>query len=286
MTGGNGVTMRLPAVASGAPTRNVVHHVSAETLLAALPDGCIDAIVTSPPYDSLRKYSGNWTFNFEAIARESYRVLKPGGVLVWVVGDATVNGSATLTSFRQALYFVDCAGFRMHQRIIWEKNSIPQKRTKAYLPDFEDMFVLSKSEPKTFNPVLRRNWNAGEVKRKGHSGKNGFDYAEGLRIVKDESVITNVWKITVGYNHSTKDYFAHEHPAIFPEALAERHILTWTNPGDLVLDYFGGSGTTAKMARANDRDYLTCDISGEYCDLMRRRLAQPYTRQMFAAIGE
>lgn len=253
-----------------------VYQTDALEFLKALPSDYVDAVITSPPYDNLRTYNG-FTWDFESIARETYRVIKPGGVVVWVVANATINGSETLTSMRQALYFVDTCGFRMHQRIIWEKNTIPQKRLKAYLPDFEDMFVLSKEEPAKFNPVMRKTRYAGEVKKKGHSGKNGFNYADGLRVVQDEALLTNVWKITVGFNHSSTDDFAHAHPAIFPETLAERHILSWTNPGDLVLDYFGGSGTTAKMARKNGRRFLTCDISAEYCDLMRRRLAQPFT---------
>lgn len=259
----------------GTPQLNTVHHARAEALLSALDSGSIDLVVTSPPYDNLRTYNG-FSWNFEYIAQQTYRVLKPGGVLVWVVKDSFVDGSETLTSFEQALYFKQC-GLNMHQRMVWEKNTLPQKRPNAYLPDFEDMFIFSKGTPATFNPIMKPNRYAGEKKRKGHSGKDGFDYAAGIRVVPDESILTNVWRINVGYNHSTDDDYAHEHPAIFPEDLVERHILTWSNPGDLVLDYFGGSGTTAKMARKNGRRWLTGDISGEYCALMEKRLAMPYT---------
>lgn len=256
---------------------NQVYCCDALTLLKGMPDESVDLVVTSPPYDNLRTYNG-YSFDFEGIAQESYRVLKQGGVLAWVVGDAFVNGSLTLTSFRQALYFVDCAGFNMHQRIVWEQEGMPTKRPQAYQDDFEDLFILSKGRPATFNPIMRRNKNAGQVKRKGHSGSNGFEYVEGLRTIPAESILSNVQTIRVG---AANDDDRTGHPAVYPEALAERHILTWSNPGDLVLDYFGGSGTTAKMARNNNRNYLTCDISSEYCDLMRRRLALPYTVPMF-----
>jgi len=266
----------LPTFA-GTPRENEVYNVDALTLLRALPTGSVDLIVTSPPYDNLRTYNG-YSFDFEPIAHESYRVLKQGGVLVWVVGDAFVNGSLTLTSFRQALYFVEC-GLNMHQRIVWEQQGMPSKRPQADQDDFEDVFILSKGTPVTFNPIMKRNKNAGQVRRKGSSGKQGWQYGDGVRTINSESLLTTVQLIPAGF---TKDDRG-GHPAAFPEALAERHILTWSNPGDLVVDYFGGSGTTAKMARNNGRRWLTCDISSEYCDLMRKRLEAPYTLPMFAA---
>jgi DNA modification methylase len=246
--------------------------------MRGLEDASVDLIVTSPPYDNLRTYNG-YTWDFEGIAGESYRVLKPGGVLVWVVDDAMLNGSKTLTGMRQALYFVDSVGFRMHQRIIWEKEGLPHKRPKAYLDDFEDIFVLSKGEPKTFNPVIRKNKKAGAINRAGHSGKDGFKFSEGYRVTPEMSILSNVWTLNVGLHNTTSDKTGH--PAMFPEALAERHILTWTNPGDVVLDFFMGSGTTAKMARNTGRHYLGCDLSPEYVAIARARLAQPYTPPLF-----
>lgn len=266
----------------GSWTLDSVVHTDALTLLRGLPDACIDLIVTSPPYGNLRTYHG-YSFDFEPIAQESYRVLKEGGALVWVVADAFVNDSLTLTGFRQALYFVEC-GFNMHQRIVWEQEGMPTRRPQAYQDDFEDVFVLSKGIPCTFNPVMKRNKNAGETKRRGSSGKHGFSYADGFRTVLAESVLTNVWKIGVGYMIASKDKLAYEHPAPFPEQLAERHILTWSNAGDVVLDYFAGSGTTLKMARNNGRHWLAGDVSADYCELMRRRLALPYTLPMFADV--
>ena len=261
--------------------QNRVHHIEALDLLNLLPDESIDLIVTSPPYDNLRKYNG-FSFDFEGIARESHRVMKDGAVLVWVIRDSFVNGSETLTSFRQALYFCEC-GLNMHQRIVWQKEGLPTKRPKAYLPDFEDVFVFSKGEPSTFNPTLRRNKKAGQVNRKGRAGINGFAYNDGLRQVAEMSLLTNVWTIGVGRGKTTSD--AVDHPAMFPEQLAERCITSWSDPGHIVLDYFGGSGTTAKMARNNQRRFITGDISAEYCDQMNQRLDQPYMLPMFAAVG-
>lgn len=261
---------------------NQVYCMDALDLLRGLPEACVDLIVTSPPYDKLRTYNG-FSFDFEGIAQESYRVLKQGGVLMWVVGDATVNGSETLTSMRQAIYFVDSVNFRMHDTMIYHRQGrFPE--VNRYWQEFEYMFVLSKGQPVVFNPMQRRNKRAGEriTTRSRNPDGSMFDSIakrEG-RGVKAEGDLGNVVFFNAGYNLSTKDEFAFEHPAMFPEKLAECHILTWSNPGDLVLDYFGGSGTTAKMARNNNRNYLTCDISEEYCELMRKRLTMPYTLPM------
>lgn len=247
-----------------------------------LPDNSVDLIVTSPPYDNLRKYNG-YTWNFEGIACNSYRVLKPGGVLVWVVNDATVNGSETLTSMRQALYFVDNVGFRMHDTMIWHKYCSMANQVNRYLPTFEYMFVLSKGKPKTTNLMLQKTLSSSQAnhnpasKRKPDGKVSAFTSKRGNEL----RVMDNVWFIDTGYMRTTTDVDAYEHPAIFPEALAERHILTWTNPGDVVLDYFAGSGTTQKMARNNGRHYLGCDLSEAYVAIALDRLAQPYTPQLF-----
>lgn len=254
---------------------DTVYNVDALELLKALPSDYVDCVVTSPPYDNLRTYNG-FTWDFESIARETYRVIKPGGVVVWVVGDATINGSETLTSMRQAIYFVDTCGFRMHDTMVWHKDGSPSPQTNRYLQTWEYMFVLTKDAPKSHELARQKvKYGASESTtfRSDGSKVSGFKYKLG----NETRVMDNVWYVPSGYMKTTADKDAYEHPAMFPETLAERHILTWTNPGDLVLDYFGGSGTTAKMARKNGRRFLTCDISAEYCDLMNRRLAQPHT---------
>lgn len=268
----------LPAFA-GMPDLNKVYNCDALTILKSLPDNSIDMVLTSPPYDNLRTYNG-YTFDFQPIARETFRVLKTGGVCVWVVGDATINGSETLTSMRQALYFVDVCGFRMHQTIVYEKDAMPFPPQKRYYSMFEYCFTLSKGEPHTFNGLLEKNLNAGRKLKATHRQTNGTTKQSEEILIPSNRLLTNVWRISAGYMRTTKDVEAYQHPAMFPEELARRHIETWTNAGDTVLDYFGGSGTTAKMARQFGRNYITCDISAEYCDLMRRRLSQAYTPLM------
>ncbi|KKM65372.1 hypothetical protein LCGC14_1491920 [marine sediment metagenome] len=262
---------------------NTVSCMDAVELLGSLPDNSIDMALTSPPYDNLRTYGGHSVFDFETIAQETYRVLKPGGVLVWVVGDATINGSETLTSMRQALYFVDAVGFRMHDTMIYDKHSVVFPDINRYHQCWEYMFVLSKGAPLTFTPQTRINsWPEDKKtgKQRNQNGTLVVPLGYGKKN-KTNGWLFNLWRVSTGYNKTTKDKEAYAHPAMFPEKLAERHILTWSNPGDVVLDYFMGSGTTAKMARNNGRHYIGCDVNEDYVKLARARLAKPYTLPLF-----
>ena len=239
----------------------------------------VDLTVTSPPYDGLRTYNG-YCFDFENIARELYRVTKQGGVVVWVVGDATIDGDETGTSFRQALFFKEI-GFKLHDTMIYAKTSVTNysPSMKRYKQSFEYMFVLAKESPKTFNPIQDKPVLKQVKMHDGASGrdKNGKlkknDYYE----VGEYQVRFNVWPFNVGYNCTTHDDIAFKHPAMFPEALARDHIRSWSNEGDIVLDPFMGSGTTAKVARALGRHYIGFEISAEYCDIIRQRLEQTKT---------
>lgn len=229
--------------------------------LKEMPDNFIDLTVTSPPYDNLRKYN-NFNFDFENIAKQLYRVTKQGGVLVWVVGDATIKGSETGTSFKQALYFKEI-GFNLHDTMIYAKeNPIPQNHNR-YEQSFEYMFILSKGKPKTFNPLTEPTKNAGKA----------FDWGNRKTIMDDNQCRRDreSEKITVKATKIRKNIFTYSvgggktgHPAVFPEKLAQDHILSWSNENDLILDPFMGSGTTAKMCLLNNRNYIGFEISEEY----------------------
>ena len=236
-----------------------------------IPDGSVDLTVTSPPYDNLRTYKG-FSWDFEGIAKELYRVTKDGGVVVWIVGDKVKNGSETGTSFKQALFFMEC-GFNLHDTMIYAKNNpVPQADKTRYTQAFEYIFVFSKGKPKTINRLMIECQHKGKV----HCGKNKINdqncdrYVD--RAVKDFKPKTNIWFYNVGINQSSKDKIASNHPAIFPEQLAQDHIISWSNEGDLVLDPFMGSGTTAKMAKLNNRNYIGFEISKDYCDIANKRI--------------
>jgi DNA modification methylase len=238
-----------------------------------LDDCSVDLTVTSPPYDNLRTYKG-FTWDFEGIAKELYRVTKQGGVVVWIVADATIKGSETGTSFRQALHFMDC-GFNLHDTMIWRKtNPVPQFPTiPRYTHDFEYMFILSKGKIGTFNPIMIPTKNAGAKKNRNHDSEFSRQSAdrprEEVTIVKSEKKLTNTWEMG---NASGQ---VKGHPAVFPEQLAQDHIISWSNEGDVVLDPLMGSGTTAKMALLNNRNYIGFEISKEYCDIAEERLHIP-----------
>ena len=235
-------------------------------------DNSIDLTITSPPYDNLRTYNG-YEFPFEDIAKELYRVTKKGGVVVWVVADATIKGSETGTSFKQALYFKEI-GFNLHDTMIFEKqNPIPQIYRKRYTNIFEYMFVFSKGYVKTHNPIMIDTLHGG-LKLKGTTYKNyskGYQKREKLaQPVKDKKIKGNIWKYVVG--KKAEDQEAKKHPAPFPSALARDHIISWSNEGDIVLDPMCGSGTTCKVALQLKRNYIGIDISDEYCELAKKRI--------------
>jgi site-specific DNA-methyltransferase (adenine-specific) len=263
-----------------------------------LDEKSIDLTVTSPPYDNLRVYKG-FSWDFEGVARQLFRVTKDGGVVVWVVGDATINGTETGTSFKQALYFKE-VGFNLHDTMIYQKEFCPFPANVRYNQQFEFMFVFSKGKVKTFNP-LKESKSEKEVEKilkgqikvgsKSYRNKNGTtDRADSddrmlKRLEKSvqstEKTMGNVWKINAGYMVGSKDKIAFDHPATFPEELAEKHILSWSNEGDIVLDPFMGSGTTAKMAKLNNRNYIGFDISQEYCDIAEKRLENIQKKEFY-----
>ena len=250
---------------------NKIYNMDCLDGLKLLDDNSIDLTVTSPPYDNLRTYNG-FSFDFENIAKQLYRVTKQGGVVVWIVGDQTINGSESGTSFKQALYFKEC-GFNLHDTMIWEKNSSTfpsNEKSNRYTQIYEYMFIFSKGKPKTSNLIIdKKNIWAGS---KDFSGKI-------KNPVPEYSSRNNIWKITTSFNEETG------HPAVFPEELVNDHIISWSNKGDVVMDIFMGSGTTAKMAIVNDRKWIGFEISSEYCEMINKRINGIYPQlSMFDTI--
>jgi len=258
---------------------NKIYNMDCLEGMRRLPDSCIDLTVTSPPYDNLRDYNNEVTWNFEKfkeVAKELFRITKPGGVVVWVVGDATIKGSETGTSFRQALYFKEI-GFNLHDTMIYAKNNVyaHDPRNKRYKQCFEYMFVLSKGKPNTYNEIKDRpNKHAGKT-LSGTKGRTKEGIKRNLKpiVLGEYQARFNIWEYTTGGSVAS-DKIAFNHPAIFPEKLAEDHIISWSNEGDIVFDPFLGSGTTAKMALLNNRNFIGFEISEEYCEIAEQRISQ------------
>ena len=232
-----------------------------------------DLVITSPPYDNLRSYNGEIEWNFEIfkdVANLLYSILKNGGVLVWVVGDATINGSETGTSFKQALYFKDI-GFYIHDTMIYHKiNPIPQNHNR-YEQSFEYIFVLTKGKPKTFNPILEETKNSGKIfnwgnrKTKMDDKQCRRDRNDEMLTVKKTKIKQNIFSYSVGGERTG-------HPAVFPEKLAYDQLITWSNEGDLVIDPFMGSGTTGKVCLENNRKFIGIEKVKEYFNISLKRI--------------
>jgi site-specific DNA-methyltransferase (adenine-specific) len=239
-----------------------------------LDSDSIDLTITSPPYDNLRNYNG-YTFPFIEIAKGLHRITKEGGIVVWVIGDATIDGSETGTSFKQALEFVNI-GFKLHDTMIFQKqNPIPQIYRKRYTNIFEYMFIFSKGAVAKHNPIKVNCLHAGlelnGTTYKNYS-KNEQKREKLAKPVKSKKIKGNIWEYVVG--KKAEDQEAKGHPAPFPCALARDHIISWTDKGDLVLDPMCGSGTTCRSALELNRKYIGIDISKEYCEITRERIKQ------------
>ncbi|MDP3726638.1 MAG: transcriptional repressor LexA [bacterium] len=242
-------------------------------VMKTFPPSSIDLVITSPPYDELRNYKG-YDFDFEGIARGLLRVIKQGGVVVWVVGDETIKGDETGSSFRQALYFKEC-GFKLFDTMIYSK---PPRgavgNNKTYWQSFEYMFILSKGYPKTINLIKDRE---NKEARNGDNGTKRLQNGELLQLKRggygEFGRRKNIWEYNIGKGHSTSDNIAFEHPAIFPEKLARDHIYTWSNKHDVVYDPMMGSGTVAKMCILEERNYIGSEISKDYCNIAQKRIS-------------
>ncbi len=243
-------------------------HGNCVEVMKKMDKESIDLVVTSPPYDNLRDYKG-YEFNFKKIAKQLFRVIKDGGIVIWIIKDATVNGSETGTSFKQALFFKE-VGFRLHDTMIWFKETFSFPHKPRYRDCFEYMFVFSKGKPKTYNLIEdRKNKWANTIVHGTSRIKGGTTFRKpnhNKSYVKELGVRFNVWEINTEKNNKSG------HPAVFPEKLAEDHILSWSNEGDIVLDPMCGSGTTCKMALKNKRDTIGIDISEEYCEIAKKRI--------------
>ena len=260
----------------------LIHGDCREYLFTFEPDS-IDLIVTSPPYDNLRTYNNSSTWGwseFSAIATGLWRVTKPGGVVVWVVGDATIKGSETGTSFRQALFFKEI-GFNLHDTMIYEKSTSPFPMHTRYNQLFEYMFIFSKNRQPTFNPI-KIPTKTGGLNRKidgGYRMKDGTIKSAKYETRKMTKTMGNIWKYPVGGKKQ-------KHPATFPEKLAHDHIISWSNEGDTVFDPLMGSGTTGKMAKLLNRDFIGIEIDKEYFEIAKQRIEGTQYNQSLNTDGE
>lgn len=252
---------------------NKIHNTDCLEFMKTMEDNSVDLTVTSPPYGEIRDYQG-YSFNFESIAKELFRVTKEGGVVVWVVGDQTIDGSESGESFKQALYFKE-VGFNLHDTMIYDKGKVVFPDANRYHNCWEYMFVFSKGKPKTVNLIAdRKNKHITERKRSSFRQKDGTIKSKEVKSTPESGTRYNIWYYPNGYMQSSKCEGAFDHPAIFPENLAFDHIMSWSNKSDIIFDPFMGSGTTAVACKQLGRNYIGCEISEKYCKIAEGRLAQ------------
>jgi len=251
--------------------------------MQALDDESVDLVVTSPPYDDLRTYNDTtkWDMQvFYGVAAQLTRVLKPGGVIMWNVNDATIKGSESGSSFRQALHFKDVCNLRLHDTMIYEKTGTAfasGPNSVRYTQQFEYCFILSKGKPKTVNLLCdkknkwagHQSWGNAQTRKKDGSIN---DPGKKSKEIREWGVRTNIWRIknSGGFGQSSKS--AYKHPATMPEELARGHIKTWSNEGDLILDPFMGSGTTAQVSIEENRNFIGFEIDDTYYDMCQERV--------------
>jgi len=248
---------------------NNIYNLNCVDGMASMGENTVDLVITSPPYDDLRDYKG-YVFNYKAIAEGLFRVVKDGGIVVWVVADRTKKGNRSLTSFKHALCFQE-TGFNVHDVMIYKKKNTPFMRSNAYTNCFEYMFIFSKGKPKTFNPLKTPTVRSGYEKMPVNKKADGINNKVMGKLNK-EKTRNNIWEYAVGLGGSTNDKIAFKHTAIFPEKLALEHILSWSNEGETIFDPMCGSGTVCKVATIHGRNYIGMDISKEYVELANERV--------------
>lgn len=261
--------LKLDEITEWTDMINNVCHGDCIDFMRLIPDKSIDLVLTSPPYDNLRNYCGDLDWDFKNTAKQIKRILKNGGVCVWIVGDAKIDGSESGSSFRQAIFFQEI-GLFIHDTMIYQKDCCPFPSSNSYYQNFEYMFILSNGQPKTFNPICdRKNKSFG----RNISGTNRQRNGDMVKIknsgneINEFGVRFNVWLVSDGYRQS-------EHPAVFPLSLARDHVLSWSNKEDIVLDCFLGSGTTARACKDLGRKWIGIEREERYCSIAESRLLQ------------
>ena len=248
-----------------------------------IPNNSVDLIVTSPPYDELRDYKGNSSFDLHQVGIEVFRVLKEGGIAAMVIQDQTKNFGKSLTSFRTIIDWCDEIGFKLFETVIYRKNgSEGAWWTKRFRVDHEYMPIFLKGErPQFFNkePLKIKSKHGGKVMKGSGSRKtNGETQETVTRAINSMKCRGTIWNYLMA---GDKNPLKRKHPAVFPDKIPFDFIQCFCPENGIVLDPFTGSGSTLVMAQKLGRYFIGFDIEESYCDVANQRLVEENELKLF-----
>ncbi len=259
-----------------------VYCGDAISLLTAVDDNSIDFVCFSPPYDKIRDYHG-FNLDLSQLGKQLFRVAKDGAVCAVVMTDATISGEKSLTTFRLTLDWVDNHGWRCFEHCIYSRFGRPGAWWNSrFRVDHEYILLFVKGQkPKYFNkePLKIKAKHAGKVWHGTTRLTDGSLIQNEKKMQSDTKCRGTIWHYATSNTEGNKQKL--KHPATFPDALANDLIQCFTQQGEIVLDPTSGSGTTCVMASQRKRRYLGFDISAEYVELAKERLAREINRDMF-----
>ena len=263
--------------------RNSIYCNDAADTMGGWPENSVDLSIFSPPYDDIRTYGQDEPnkVDLHQIGLAAYRVTKPGGIVAMVIQDQTKDFAKSLTSFRTTVDWADNIGFRLFECVIYNRPGKPGAWwNQRFRVDHEYIMIFLKGErPKYFNkePLKIPAKYAGHV----WSGTQRLTNGKLIPIERTEQKKLKcpgtVW--TMGASTTERNPLKTKHPAPFPDKLAENLILCFSQPGELVVDFMCGSGTTLRMAQKHGRDFIGVDNSLEYCKLSQQMLELESNRQ-------
>lgn len=244
------------------------------TLMKSLPDDSVDLVVTSPPYDKIRDYKGDLSFDLHKTGEQVYRILKPGGIAVLVTQDQTKNFGKSLTSFKTIIDWCDNIGFKLFETVIYRKHG-PEGAwwSQRFRVDHEYMPIFLKGDkPAYFNkePLKVPSKHGGKVMTGSGARKtNGETQKTVTRPINLLKCRGTIWDYLMA---GDKNPLKRKHPAVFPDKIPFDFIQCFCPENGIVVDPFCGSGSTLVMANKLGRHFIGIDIVKEYCDLSKERL--------------
>jgi DNA modification methylase len=290
--GHNGGTNRNARMMEITPSDPLILRGSAEDELRGLPDGIVQATITSPPYFRQKDYGAKNQLGWEATVEEYVgslkrifehllRVTMPGGTCFFVVGDTYINKSLQLVPQRLAIAAHEC-GWTLRNDLIWAKSdAAPDGAADRWRFAHEHILFLAKSARGykfnadeirvPYSPVTLRRWADGQKyggdKAKDEAGPQGQRFKRGKTFRLNEKGTIPRDVIECATARSRLDHFA-----TFPLELIEQFVLAATERGDLVLDPFAGTATTGAATVRNGRRFLGIELNPAYAKIARSRL--------------